>query len=516
MACSSLRRVPHERTQNLAWTALLLVLAALLGRAALASLHAVNHRTPPAALAPADRPVVPVAATPAQRPRRAVLVVIDGLRLDASRGMPFLESLRQRGVDAVARSATPSLSRPNYATLATGAPPVRSGVRNNSFPWLVEIDTIFDRAKAAGLRTAGAGNLDWWQQNFGRGIDAWYSATGQPLAQAEAAVTRAIAGGAELVVIHLLDLDKVAHRLGARAAYRRAAAAVDAALRRSLSALDFDRDALIVTADHGHRDRGGHGGPEPEVVNVPLILAGRGLLRGARLGEVGSLATVGPTLALLLGVELPRDADADPLLGALDPGVLGASYLTARGEESRSRRAQYAARLAARAEASNGEIPGSSLGRGLAAVLAGALVLFVARAVRRGARAKPLVGVPLIAMGPIFTMRAWDMPCSLSGIVRVELLVAVLGAGVLLGVGAYLVVLRSTCASLAAFRLHLRAAALVSLGAAPLAWLVWGYAHPLALPSPALLFLPLPAAFVGGCAAALLAIASHFPPRRAR
>jgi hypothetical protein len=151
----------------------------------------------------------------------------------------------------------------------------------------------------------------------------------------------------------------------------------------------------------------------------------------------------------------------------------------------------------------------------LGAALAVTLVILVARAVGRGAGARPLLAVPLIAAGPLCTMRVWDMPCSLSGIVRVELLVAVLGAGVWLGVGAYLFVLRSMCASAAAFRLHLRAAAFVSLSAAPLAWLAWGYAHPLSLPSPALLFLPLPLAFVGGCAAVLLALASHFPPRRA-
>jgi len=39
--------------------------------------------------------------------------------------------------------------------------------------------------------------------------------------------------------------------------------------------------AIVVTADHGHTGRGGHGGVEPEVLAVPLVMAGAGVRAGA-------------------------------------------------------------------------------------------------------------------------------------------------------------------------------------------------------------------------------------------
>jgi len=82
-----------------------------------------------------------------------------------------------------------------------------------------------------------------------------------------------------------------------------------------------------VTADHGHVDEGGHGGAEPEVLSVPLVLAGRGIRRGAR-GEARQ-EDVAATLAFMLGLPLPgagsgRILDEALLATARDPSALGA------------------------------------------------------------------------------------------------------------------------------------------------------------------------------------------------
>src|SRR5947207_1315105 len=59
------------------------------------------------------------------------ILLVDGLRLDASRRMPTLNALRSRGSDIEAQVGTPSFSRPGRATIAVGAPPSVHGVTTN-------------------------------------------------------------------------------------------------------------------------------------------------------------------------------------------------------------------------------------------------------------------------------------------------------------------------------------------------------------------------------------------------
>ena len=75
-------------------------------------------------------PVLPDPHTP-RLARRVFLVIVDGLRLDKSYELPFLDELRRRGVDTEAQSHYPTWSRPNYVSILTGVPPVASGVRTN-------------------------------------------------------------------------------------------------------------------------------------------------------------------------------------------------------------------------------------------------------------------------------------------------------------------------------------------------------------------------------------------------
>src|SRR5512140_1804176 len=88
--------------------------------------------------------------------RRVFLVVIDGLRLDRSYELPFLDELRRRGVDSEATSHYPTWSRPNYVSILTGVPPAASGVRTNHHSTPIPLDSLMDRARAAGLHVATA------------------------------------------------------------------------------------------------------------------------------------------------------------------------------------------------------------------------------------------------------------------------------------------------------------------------------------------------------------------------
>lgn len=293
--------------------------------------------------------VPPVEGPPSRRlARRVVVVLIDGLRLDMSYGRPFLDGMRARGVDGVARTHYPTMSRPNHVSIVTGVEPRWSGVRTNRFRSRVPLDSIMARAKAAGLRATflsdGAdGVLEMFTPTFHEANYASY----EGIMDRSAAL--ALDRGDELLLLWYSSVDDAGHAKGAASQeYRAAARETDARLAMLLeSRIDWTRDAVIVVADHGHIDRGGHGGVEEEVMNVPLILAGAGVREGGVVLDA-RLIDVAPTVAALLGVPAPGHALGRTLTNALAIDAGEAQALAAADEARQSKLAPIAE--AARAE----------------------------------------------------------------------------------------------------------------------------------------------------------------------
>ncbi|HEY4176042.1 MAG TPA: alkaline phosphatase family protein [Kofleriaceae bacterium] len=289
-------------------------------------------------------PTVPEADTP-RLARRVFLVIIDGLSLNKSYELPFLDELRRRGVDSEAVSHYPTWSRPNYVSILTGVPPVASGVRTNHHATPVQLDSLMDRARAAHLRTASATDYDVLPKLFLRrrgsmpdvvrppvreeleiepehesDIDR-IDSVGEPDADLVSpfddaryapwpggfteSSTELAAGDEELVVLLVGAVDAAGHAHGAASEqYRQAAEGADHALSRALGHVDLAQDAIIVVADHGHTARGGHGGMEADVLAVPFIAAGAGILPGSAPHDA-RLIDVAPTVAALLGMPAP-------------------------------------------------------------------------------------------------------------------------------------------------------------------------------------------------------------------
>ncbi len=258
---------------------------------------------------PAIAEYEPVLATPTPRiSRRVVLVIIDGLRLQDSFGRETLDRLRRTGIDAIATSHYPSISRPNHATIVTGVPPLVSGIRNNTYRSPVAIDSLMDRVRAAGLHATyvaddspSLGYLfgdDFSSLYYGRWPGAFEKSTQLAMADPTNSLLVLIPG----------KVDIAGHEHGGDSdEYRQAAHDVDAQLGKSLRLLDLQADTIIVTADHGHTDAGGHGGEEDVVLQVPLIMAGAGIRSDALLGSA-ELIDIAPTVAALLGVPAPGHA----------------------------------------------------------------------------------------------------------------------------------------------------------------------------------------------------------------
>jgi hypothetical protein len=288
----------------------------------------------------------PLAAVPPQlddphTPRltgRVVLVIVDGLGADEAR-LPFLDELREHGAGTTARVPYPTISRPNYVTILTGVPPRDSGVRANRVYVSVAVDTVMDRVQHAGLHVATASDYGVLPSLFVRhatslaGI-AWLEhdthVTPPPpvtwpvddarrvgsLGELAGTIAELAATDAAFIAVLVLDVDRAGHASGVGDTYRHAALAVDRMLRAGFTGIDLARDTVIVTADHGHVTPGGHGGDEPEVSNVPLVLAGKGIVPGAVAREA-RLIDVAPTIAALLGVPAPGHAEGRALVELL-------------------------------------------------------------------------------------------------------------------------------------------------------------------------------------------------------
>lgn len=295
---------------------------------------------------PAGRPADPIAS-------HVVIVVADGLRLDNSRAMPNLNALRARGADRVMTVGQPSFSLPGWTAIGTGAWQEQSGFASNYPTDAVAIDTIFLAARRKGLSTAIVGERGW-EQLYAGGADSLRTVADPPGVYAnylgiqieDENITlfalAALAARPALLLIHLPGPDLVSHGFGAKgdksAEINRQ---VDEQLGRILAAIDLADTAVFFTADHGHLARGGHGGWEPEVLQVPFVAAGRGIKPGRYPDAVQ--VDIAPTVATLLGIAIPSHSQGDILVDELDgsPALIAARAIDAADEVA----SRYAAML---------------------------------------------------------------------------------------------------------------------------------------------------------------------------
>jgi hypothetical protein len=211
----------------------------------------------------------------------------------------------------------------------TGAWQDVHGQATNYDPRPVGIEHLFQLARAAGRSTAlaaGAPTHTLFEPHVERRAVYEELPETAPFALYEAALraeleaSRALARGRpDLAQLELNAVDEAGHGWGAASPeYAKATSLVDTALGDLAADVDLERETLVVTSDHGHVAAGGHGGPEPEVTLVPLVLAGRGV----RPGAAGTCAQVdiAATVAVLLGLPLPAASQGVPLLDALDIG----------------------------------------------------------------------------------------------------------------------------------------------------------------------------------------------------
>ncbi|MBK5254747.1 MAG: alkaline phosphatase family protein [Vicinamibacteria bacterium] len=258
------------------------------------------------------------------------VLLVDGLRLDASRRMATLNSLRARGADIEGHVGTPSFSRPGRATLVVGAPPDIHGVTTNRQRRMLAIDNLFRRVGAMGGTCRVAGSKIWpglFADDIARcgvyqpgeakeGPGAFVRQVPGVRAAQEKGLGFILEQPAVLRIADIISTDFAAHEYGgASPEYAAEVARADAYLADLVGRLDLSKETLVVTADHGHRDAGGHGGEEPAVLAIPIVMVGVGITPST--SAVADQADIAPTIAALLGLTLPAGSSGHVLVSVL-------------------------------------------------------------------------------------------------------------------------------------------------------------------------------------------------------
>jgi len=276
------------------------------------------HNSPPAPGDPLGKPLT----------RKVVLVLIDGLREDTSlksEVMPFLNELRTRSASATMHSRPPSFSDPGYSVLLTGAwPDISDGPALNlpyeETPTFTQ-DDLFSAVHRAGLRTAISAN-NWFEKLIPQAsVDASFYTAGDDAAADREVMDAAppmLEGDYALVLIHIDQVDYAGHHEGGPLDSRwdAAAARSDELLREIVTHLDLSQDTVIVLSDHGHIDRGGHGGQDPIALIEPFVITGAGVIPGM-YGDI-NMVDVAPTIAALLGANIPASNQGHVLTNMLN------------------------------------------------------------------------------------------------------------------------------------------------------------------------------------------------------
>jgi predicted AlkP superfamily pyrophosphatase or phosphodiesterase len=281
----------------------------VVGLVALVSLTACGGASSPTAV---PTPVA-VAPTPPPDPK-VVLISIDGLRADAleKARAPEIRKLMARGVYTMhGRTILPAMTLPAHTSMLTGLDPgVHRILWDDYRPEKGRVDkpTIFTIAHAAGKRTVAVVGKDKFQTlNVPGSIDIFtVVATDAEIAN-QAIVEAGV--GFDLMFVHLPDVDLTGHSLAWMSpAYLAAVEAADSAVGRIVAAVP-PHTTVIVTADHGGKDKT-HGADIVEDMTVPWVAAGgrvppRGEI-SSRVNEVDTAATV----LSVFGLKLPDGCTA--------------------------------------------------------------------------------------------------------------------------------------------------------------------------------------------------------------
>jgi predicted AlkP superfamily pyrophosphatase or phosphodiesterase len=280
---------------------------------------------------------LPIAASPGtahagSRARKVVLIGLDGLMYSKIQRVqaPNLLQLSAEGMlgrTSIAPHIT--ISGPSWATVLTGVWDRKHGIQNSQFDAtpFAKYPTVFTQLKHANpaLKTHSIATWDQIATMAGSGnprADVIVSTQPIPndsdestidVATTDSVVTAITRFAPDFLFTHLDQVDRAGRSHGgASQQYLNAVTRIDVLVGRIVAAVDARARAnpaedwtILVTADHGHRPEGGHGGQSSDETTNFVIARGSDFAAGSTDSRY-CLVDITPTVLDLL------DAPADP------------------------------------------------------------------------------------------------------------------------------------------------------------------------------------------------------------
>ncbi|WP_338763024.1 alkaline phosphatase family protein [Nocardia vulneris] len=286
---------------------------------------------------------LPVAAGVAQadtRVDKVVVIGLDGLMFDKVQQVQAPNLLRLSAEGLLSRSSIAphiTISGPSWASVLTGVWDRKHGIENNNFTAapFAAYPTVFTQLERAdpALKTQSIATWDQIATMTGSGdprADVVVSTPPVPddpdEAKTDAATTTAVVTAVtkfapDFLFTHLDQVDHAGHRDGgASGEYLDAVRRIDAQVGRIAAAVDAraqanpgERWTILVTADHGHTPKGGHGGQSADETTNFVIARGPDFAAGSTTSRF-TLVDITPTVLDLLGVAPSPDFDGRSMI----------------------------------------------------------------------------------------------------------------------------------------------------------------------------------------------------------
>ncbi len=227
---------------------------------------------------------------------KVILVILDGLEYStAEQCMGFLHALKEQGKATLykVQCELPSMSRPLYETILTGATPIQSGIVHNQVVRNSNQTSVFSLARHQNLVTAAAA-YHWFSELYNRApydaVRDRYTDAPEQLIQYGCFYHQDHYPDSHLyldaewlrrqydpdfLLVHPMNIDDAGHRAGFDSAhYRNTARHSDMSLSDHLPGWIAAGYQILITSDHGMNGDKSHGGTLPEERDVPLFVIG--------------------------------------------------------------------------------------------------------------------------------------------------------------------------------------------------------------------------------------------------
>ncbi len=270
-----------------------------------------------------------------------VLIGVDALSPDGIQNAdtPNLDELMRLGASTMdARNVRPTSSSQNWGSMLMGARPEHHGITSNGWqpnnhsisPQAVAYDgrfpSIFALVREQRPDAYTAAIYDW------NGMGRLLERNVIDLATSPDGAERTASRAAQVIqnekplftFVHLDHADAAGHGSGhGSPEYYAAVSLADRYIGQVLAALDAaeirSKTVVIVTADHGGRSGGGHGGDSLGERQIPWIMQGPGVDKDVQVNKPVNVYDTAATAAFVLGLEMPSAWMGRPVYQAFDP-----------------------------------------------------------------------------------------------------------------------------------------------------------------------------------------------------